>query len=1213
MGLSKLLALLLVPAYMLTIAILTPFKINYVFEPGFLLPVTNTLFAGLLPIVVAYIGARVYLVTGSSIVMSMGCGMFAFGLAAISAGWLIGRSSGPNINVTIYNSGALVSASFHILGAFLFLRGSIAPAKPKRGKLKALAAYAVVLGLMVLLSLLAAHEVFPPFFIQGIGPTVLRQEILGVAIILYILSSFFFMYQHLKWKFDFFYWYSLALALLAIGLLAFLVQSAVGSPIGWVGRSANYFGGIFSLIAVLSAGRVARSKSLSLEESIAIFFSDAESSYKSLVEASSDAIISFDHEGRIIGWNASAGNMFGHTREEALGSSFFELVIPETYVVVLKKEIESAIARSDASSLASTIEIQGKRCDGSQFPTEVSLSVRELPTGRVITCNVRDITRRKQDEDSIRRLNETLELRVAQRTAELRESEDRLRSLLEHLPQRIFLKDRNSVYLSCNENYASDLGITPEQIVGKDDFDYHIRERAEAYRADDQVCMTTGMVKDIEETAQYAGQERWVHTIKVPYHDRQGQVIGVLGIFEDITERKRAEEQLGISEEKFSKAFHLNPDAVSITRLADGMIVTVNEGFVRCFGDVEEEVIGKTSLGLNLWVNPKDRERIIERLKAQGRVTNIEANFRSSNGNILSGLISASIIMLDEVPHVISITRDITEQKRAEDATRQTAQRLSLALDAAEAGTWKWDLRTNENFWSDKLWALYGLVPHSVEPSYEAWRQVIHPDDREETERAVQEAASKGAELNVEWRTNLGKAGERCLMSRGRPVCDENGQATGYIGIVMDITDRKREEEALKRQAERLRNLYETAESIMSAIESPESIAQTALKHIRRLLSCHRASIGIFDHKKKEVGVLAVEVGVETVVEVREKLSEEAYGDLEILRQGMMETVEDMSMVTRPPTVIRILMAEGLRSCINVPLMSGKELVGALNIGWENPRVFSTEEMEIASEMASQIAIAIEQARLRKEMERYTDELEERVRERTVQLEAANKELESFSYSVSHDLRAPLRAVHGYTRILLEDYEPHLDAEGKRVCSVISESARTMGKLIDDLLAFSRIGRTDMKPSRVDMATLAKSIFFELTTPEDQERIDFRVGPLPRVWGDATLVRHVWMNLLGNAVKFSSKKDHAMIEVSGEQQGDEIVYSIRDNGAGFDMQYVDKLFGVFQRLHSTKEFEGTGVGLAIVQRIVHRHGGRVWAEGETEKGASFHFTMKKGD
>ena len=182
----------------------------------------------------------------------------------------------------------------------------------------------------------------------------------------------------------------------------------------------------------------------------------------------------------MIGWNTSAGNMFGHTREEALGSSFFEFVIPETYVAVLKKEIESAIARSDASSLASTIEIQGKRCDGSQFPTEVSLSVRELPTGRVITCNVRDITRRKQNEDSIRRLNETLELTVAQRTAELRLSEQHQRSLVEHLPQRIFIKDRNSVYISCNENYASDLGITPEQIVDKDDFAFHPPELAQA-------------------------------------------------------------------------------------------------------------------------------------------------------------------------------------------------------------------------------------------------------------------------------------------------------------------------------------------------------------------------------------------------------------------------------------------------------------------------------------------------------------------------------------------------------------------------------------------------------------------------------------------------------------------------------------------------------------------------------------------------------------
>ena len=257
------------------------------------------------------------------------------------------------------------------------------------------------------------------------------------------------------------------------------------------------------------------------------------------------------------------------------------------------------------------------------------------------------------------------------------------------------------------------------------------------------------------------------------------------------------------------------------------------------------------------------------------------------------------------------------------------------------------------------------------------------------------------------------------------------------------------------------------------------------------------------------------------------------------------------------------------------------------------------------------IDMALYKHQAERKLQAFNAELEQRVADRTAELETANKELEAFCYSVSHDLRAPLRAVDGYTRILVDDHAAGLDAEGQRVCAIIQQGARDMGQLIEDLLAFSRIVRSSLKLSAVDMATLARSIFFEVTSPAERERIDFQVGALPQAVADPTLLRQVWLNLLSNAVKFSGKRPRAGIDVQASERDGEIVYSVRDNGAGFDMQFADKLFGVFQRLHSVKEFEGTGVGLAIVRRIIERHGGRTWAEGLPGKGATVYFSLPK--
>ena len=431
----------------------------------------------------------------------------------------------------------------------------------------------------------------------------------------------------------------------------------------------------------------------------------------------------------------------------------------------------------------------------------------------------------------------------------------------------------------------------------------------------------------------------------------------------------------------------------------------------------------------------------------------------------------------------------------------------------------------------------------------------------------------------------------------------ENGRIYAEL-VGSRESERRRARDALARHAERLRILHEIDRAI-AAEEPPQAIAGAVIQPVRELLGVPRAIVNMFDFAAGEVEWLAA-AGRHRVRIGGVRYPLRLMGDIEALRRGEPQVIDTRALPPGPEA--DALLASGVHFYMAVPMIAGGELIGALSFGGESDS-FPSEQIAIAQEVATQLAIAIAQARLFERVRRHAEELELRVDERTAELKAVNRELESFSYSVSHDLRAPLRAVDGYALMLVEDYGARLDDEGRRLLGVVRDSAAQMGRLIDDLLHFSQVGRKALAPAPVDMRSLAVEVVADLGQAYPKARID--LGALPAAKGDRALLRHVWMNLIGNALKYSARNESPQVEISGHAEGAESVYQVRDNGVGFDMRYHEKLFTVFQRLHREDEFEGTGVGLAIVQRVIVRHGGRVWGEAAPGQGACFRFALPK--
>jgi PAS domain S-box-containing protein len=536
----------------------------------------------------------------------------------------------------------------------------------------------------------------------------------------------------------------------------------------------------------------------------------------------------------------------------------------------------------------------------------------------------------------------------------------------------------------------------------------------------------------------------------------------------------------------------------------------------------------------------------------------------------------------DRIIKATVIASDITERKQAEEELRTALQRLHALFAGMQSslllvGQGRIEM-ANQAFCDyfglqESPGDLVGLTPRQlIDKINDAY---LHPDEQV---KRIWEIARGGQSV----------IGEEISMQDGRTSLRDfipiyaDGKSYGLLWHHIDITERKRAEEALQRLNQELEQ----------RVNERTAELQTASLYSRSLIE---ASLD-------PLVTISPEGKVTDVNEATEHVTGRSRSEL--------IGTDFSGYFTEPDAALagyRRVLAEG--QVRDYPLTI-RDASGNKTDVLYNATVYRNAQGYVQGVFAAARDVT-ETKRIEAELARYRDHLEDLVKERTAELEAANKELESFSYSVSHDLRAPLRAIDGYARMLLKKHGDEFDEDSLRKFNVIRSSSQMMGQLIDDILTLSRVVKKHLSASQIEMDAVVREVWKDLETIEPERNMKLTVRDLPAAFGDRTLIKQVYANLLSNAVKFTKYRDPALIETGGYVEGNENVYYIKDNGVGFEMEYYDKLFGIFQRLHKPDEFEGTGVGLATVERIIQRHGGRAWAEGKVNEGATFYFTLPR--
>jgi PAS domain S-box-containing protein len=746
--------------------------------------------------------------------------------------------------------------------------------------------------------------------------------------------------------------------------------------------------------------------------------------------------------------------------------------------------------------------------------------------------------------------------------------------IFQSLPGILIVVDNSFDIVNWNKGFERQYGLTPEK---KSSMTLADLLPLEADVLQSAVALVFDRAQSQELVVKATNMTRFkVQLIPVPAENIP--VSHVLISLEQISDGRKSPE-LERSETLFESLFTHNPAALTISRMSDSRILSANESFLRLFDfNHESDVLGKTADELGLMTDPSHQQEILRLLKDHEKVVRTEGSIRTQKGNIRYATTSVIQVMLDNEPCMMAVMIDITERKLAEDRLKDmNAQLEELVriktgeiIDAEVEYHSVIEQATDGIFISDTTGKYLDVNPaasHIFGYSKEEFlkmtvEDLLFPEDIKSN--PLQFSRIIGGESLVTSRTLRRKDGSKIPVEISAKMLT-NGKV---LGIVRDITERKKAEEEIRnanvllelRVAARTTELEKKIQQLRESEDKFEKAfkASSAGITITRIsdskyVDVNDAFLGMIGFERDEViNHTSAELGIIVNIERREEVLKEVRdrGSVRLMEMTIRrKSGEHMDILASIETIVH----QGEKFAIN-----------------------------IINDITS----------LKKTQQK---------------LETVNKELEAFSYSVSHDLRSPLRSIIGYTEVIREDYADTLNEEVKKHLLTIRNNASKMGRLIDDLLEFSKLGKQELLKTAFDTRAVVDKNIQELTPPSSD--VVFEVGDLLPSWGNLAMINQVWLNLISNAIKYSSKREQPTIQIGSYQAGRENVFYIKDNGAGFNMAFSAKLFGVFHRLHKASEFPGTGVGLALVKRIVEKHGGRVWAEGVEGEGASFYFTL----